>query len=41
MSARALGVLLALAAGSAGAETLLVDAARNDGLLKSIGVQPE
>ena len=41
MSARALGVLLALAAGSAGAETLLVDAARNDDHAAAVGLLVE
>jgi len=41
MSARALGVLLALAAGSAGAQATLIDAARNDDHAAAMGLLAE
>src|SRR6186997_2557754 len=41
MSARALGLLLAFAAGTAGAQTLLVDAARNDDHAAAMGLLAE
>jgi len=41
MGARTLGLLLAFAAGSAGAETLLVDAARNDDHAAAMGLLAE